>query len=1548
MVLRGITNEHDFFSEHYLATRFEVNLKAWEKQEIRAEKSGPNRTEVERLYHRSRQDYTQPIWKGIFPKACGDFQVGLLAALGYDRVPVAESIQLGSVQVYLPLLAKVGGSTSSAALWILDVREPRDAGSWGRDPLALTYREELFPSSEISLPAPDSTVERVIDGGVFGQSKPPQWIFVFSLAQAVLLDRAKWAEGRLLRFELEEVLADQESWRALRGLLHRNSLLGVRAEQGMCQYDAESLRHAKGVTADLKYAMQYGVEKLGQEVFVQLKGITQKELETAAQQGTVTLSQPEIKHDCLQYLYRLLFLFFVEAQPETAPPGMRDLVYRAGYGLESLRAYEMQVLAPDAQDSYFLHESLQTLFALLREGTPLSELRNRFRDAGGTVHLDFGLEPLGATLFERATCLDEIQIPDRVLLPVLKSLSLTQAGARGKGRISYAQLGAYELGAVYESLLSFTGFVAATDLIEVKKARAGIPDPLERTWFVPRSCHRKYESDEVVYDELEPRVYPQGQFLFRQTGFAREDSATFYTPQSLTTATVKLALRELQVDGPLAAADVLEVRICEPAMGSAAFLLEAVNQLADLYLQRCLEEQGKRLSTEERLALRQRTRAYITARNAFGVDLNPEARHMGELSLWLNCLNREGFRPSFQHTLYVGNSLIGCRREVRKLVKRGASKKTEFRVSEGPSRSFGWDEDWTELEFFHFLLPVSEMISFPRNEKKELSKPLDAENEIGRWIDEAKKPVSYTESLQLQFLSSLVDEMWRKVANEVNQWRAKVEEILPDSPVHSYGPRISEEEEFKSPLASRLCLAMDYWCSLWFWPLDRINLLPSRSTFLSDLHLILTGQVIGGHWVLAQELEDSAGPTSLSEFELNYRPISEIAAVMGPRYRTIKMIKDQRKFFHWELFFADFFRKRGGFDLVIGNPPWVRLQLKDSEILAAHDPTIEIRGLRADQVNKRKPSILSNRVVLSEWRLQSRNLAGQIAFFGDSSFWPHQHGQPQTASIFLTRAFGLVHRGGLIAFLHPSEFLQAANESKIRRAAYSRLRWLIQFSNDAKLFGDIDSRVKFALGVYRGQINASVSFKLVAGLVSPHTLIDSLDHDGSGPLPRLKDSSHKWDTRGHQSRILQMEEDSLRALGLVLDPAVPPIEARLPLLHLCELTEILKLMARVPQRLEVLGNSYLQSRMWHETDDRVGSTPLIRRETGFRETARGMVLSGPIVGLSNPLAKSPKPNCLKNTDYEEIDLVEVKDDYLPRSNYLPAQSYDVYRNRTRIVPWNKTVRHIDCPRLFVRGFFGSANVRSLQGGIWGEGFAHVHVCESFSFQDPFDLVQFCALWNSLPLDFLARAFQVTSAFPAFTSRLPYVALDHTALYRTLQLNCLTTHHATLWAEMHDRLDSPKDWSSMEHPSLLVEGPQHSTELWTRSCSLRCSYSRRQALLEVDVLVAKSLGLSLEQLLSIYEFTFPILKRYEGETWFDQKGRIVWSCQSGVGMKMSRKKWENYRLMKSGELTEEVTDHILSDDAQTRTITYEAPFTRPKREEDYRIAWEHFENAADGK
>ena len=124
-----------------------------------------------------------------------------------------------------------------------------------------------------------------------------------------------------------------------------------------------------------------------------------------------------------------------------------------------------------------------------------------------------------------------------------------------------------------------------------------------------------------------------------------------------------------------------------------------------------------------------------------------------------------------------------------------------------------------------------------------------------------------------------------------------------------------------------------------------------------------------------------------------------------------------------------------------------------------------------------------------------------------------------------------------------------------------------------------------------------------------------------------------------------------------------------------------------------------------------------------------------------------------------------------------------------------------------------------------------------------------------------------------------------------------------------------------------------------------------ALVELDVLVAQSLSMSCEQLISIYKTYFPVMKQYEEGTWFDQNGRIVWSCSKGLpgvgwldekGKSPGRAAWEKILADDPSELTCTANDDTQPGGPREVTRHFVGPFTKCDRIEDYRRAWAHFE------
>jgi len=133
-----------------------------------------------------------------------------------------------------------------------------------------------------------------------------------------------------------------------------------------------------------------------------------------------------------------------------------------------------------------------------------------------------------------------------------------------------------------------------------------------------------------------------------------------------------------------------------------------------------------------------------------------------------------------------------------------------------------------------------------------------------------------------------------------------------------------------------------------------------------------------------------------------------------------------------------------------------------------------------------------------------------------------------------------------------------------------------------------------------------------------------------------------------------------------------------------------------------------------------------------------------------------------------------------------------------------------------------------------------------------------------------------------------------------------------------------------------------TPTWTRHCALRNDFARRWALVEIDVFAARALGLTLAELQTIYRIQFPVLRQNEGDTWYDQRGQIVFSARNGAEG-LERAEWNEVRALRSGTVTRTVTDTTLPTGPFEREIIYHAPFTKCDREKDYAEVWNRLEN-----
>ena len=214
------------------------------------------------------------------------------------------------------------------------------------------------------------------------------------------------------------------------------------------------------------------------------------------------------------------------------------------------------------------------------------------------------------------------------------------------------------------------------------------------------------------------------------------------------------------------------------------------------------------------------------------------------------------------------------------------------------------------------------------------------------------------------------------------------------------------------------------------------------------------------------------------------------------------------------------------------------------------------------------------------------------------------------------------------------------------------------------------------------------------------------------------------------------------------------------------------------------------------------------------------------------------------------------------------------------------------------------------------------------------MLRVAAACMSLPFDFMIKSTGKSDLYESVIKHFPLLTAHSSLFTRALALNCLTTHYADLWTECWDDAFRDEVWLG-DDPRLDPDFWSNLTPEWTRHCALRTDFSRRWALVELDVLVARELGLTLEELQTIYRVQFPVMRQYEADTYYDQRGRIVFTASKGLpGVGFSRAEWNAIKAMQSGTVTRTVLDTTLPTGPVERVIEYQAPFTLQNRETDY--------------
>ncbi len=1612
--LAGIDNENGYYPPAFMTSTLadEVNeaIERWSQEESDSEPPHKRVKSVANEYLQLLKRYRDASNRTNVIEVVRECREAVLGSLG---IPPPNK---NSEYEFIPSVSQVHDTENKCQVWIIEAPLPsKDAEI--TDLLALPYAKDQFDSKQIEAQKEnlrtkdkftESPLERIITEYIFKHDQRPRYVIVAAPKQLILIDRFKWPYKQILRFHLEEIFDRKEelTLNVFACFISRKALVPKSGVSLTERLEEESQRHANVVTSSLKRTVRDAIEILGNEV---LQVCENKYPKGHPKQGT-WIESKDLSQECLRFMYQLLFLFLVEANPKYDIIPLKDPAYNQGYSLESLRRLEsIRLRTEEDKTGTYLWESLQILLRMMGQGVSRAEIPSQgkaFELPQMRVSL---LDPDSTPILSN----ENVGLRNEAIQEIIRKLSLNQDKS-GTGRISYVNLGIGQLGAVYETLIAFTGTVAKNDMLELvpfknkKAAKVDIDDSGEEeenddegevsdysandkvdllapSYFVEKSRAAEFKPEQIVYEGNNPKVYPKGSFIYRLAGRDRQKSASYYTPEPLARVLVKHTLME-RCKG-LRADELLDLKILEPAMGSAAFLVETTNQLAEMYLERKQEETGEQIPQNEYFYERQRVRSYIADRNCFGIDLNPIAIELGEVSLWLNGLHKSEFSPWFGDQLIAGNSLIGARRASYPVSQLGARKRADLWFNQKPVE-IGWSKSRPKDHVWQFLLPDMDMAKFDRD-KSIAGIAGEYQEQIKLWRRGGVFTAYDKEEIeQLLRLSEEVDVLFDIVADQLSNARKESNEEItvwphPNENNCRRSDHLTKQRNLEQLTGSnssayslpykRLKTVMDAWCALWLWPLDQSHLLPCRREFLHGISAALIGNVGSEGTVEVPEVKyfprHQASMIGQEEFILHHKtpqslPPTEKQLIYETNIETLTEslewiqvsteVNKRERFTHFELYFADIMRDRGGFDIIIGNPPWIKPTWNPRQVLTSLDPSKydlspnqekdAINKLRGTNVDEFIKEFTSSRGIISA--TASKNV---MPFLGS--------GQNNYYRCFIDLSFRIVSLHGNTGLIHQDGHLGDPRAGNFRNHWYSRVVKNFDFVNKvkSKMFAECADGLLFSLNVYRGY-KSKVSFDHITNLFLPSQIDDCYSTANAYSLPYIKNQTGNWDVRGHSQRLVKVNYDYLKIAHALTETGEKPVgQTSFVQAYSQDNQQILSKVSKFKCLNEAKNFSWFLSTLWDETNDR--KKGIFVRDTKFC-LPRNMIIQGPFFHVGNPLYKTPNRKCNNNQDYSELNLVQLPNRYLQRSNYVPNISSKEYRSRITSSRLNPNTKHTDYYRVAIRGMVSKHGIRRVISAIIPHDVAHVNSVKSIAFSDERAMLNFHSFSLSVIADFLFKIKNRSGIYSSDIEHFRWVALCDTAIHRGLRLACLTDAYSSLWNRQAQKCD-PVRWStSLPTRTIASDRDYLGDSDWNWASGLRSDFARRLALVEIDVLVAQAFGLSQSQLLEIYRIYFPVLEMHESATWYDCQGQIVWTSNNGLngvgwridgGKKPSQNLWMK-TLKKMSELPNEeqvltckVVDDTQPGGSRDAVRKFYGPFTKCDRIEDYKRAWKHFES-----
>ncbi len=425
-------------------------------------------------------------------------------------------------------------------------------------------------------------------------------------------------------------------------------------------------------------------------LYTLLRGFT-SETETDTNMRAVAERQPQQFYEgLLTVLMRLVVVLYAEDRglmPSSDDEKAKE-IYENGYAVRRLFV-DLEAdaaLYPDTMaDRYGAWGRLLGLFKLIYNGAGPDFMHQR----RGKL-FDPETFPFLLGQFEVDDRPDVLPVSDKCIYEVLHQLLVL-----GGERLSYKTLDVEQIGSVYETVMGFTVTRSTGPSVALKSGKGNIPAYIDLDSVLAKApaTRKKLFADEIdckvtdaqnklikpagsVDDLLAAldkkidergspgkRVIPGGTIILQPTD-ERRKTGSHYTPRSLTAPIVREALEPIlkQLGEDATPDQVLDLKICDPAMGSGAFLVETCRALGE-QLEAAWVRHPELLPDEARSDPQVFARREVARRCLYGVDKNHMATDLAKLSLWLVTLSKDEDFSFLDHALKTGDSLVGLTME---------------------------------------------------------------------------------------------------------------------------------------------------------------------------------------------------------------------------------------------------------------------------------------------------------------------------------------------------------------------------------------------------------------------------------------------------------------------------------------------------------------------------------------------------------------------------------------------------------------------------------------------------------------------------------------------------------------------------------------------------------------------------------------------------------------------------------------------------------------------------------------------------------------------